>query len=421
MKKTVKNVSWVSTLYFMQGLPYAIVLLFPVVLYKNLHLSNAHITFLSSILLLPWVFKPLWSPFLETVGTKRGWVVGCQSVFCLLFILLGLSMNVTAVVPVSFILFLVLAFTSATHDMTSDGLYLTSLDTTDQMRYVGVRTLCYQLARLSCQGGLLVFIGYWMTKMPVVSAWEWGYTVLAAVVSLLFIWHVFRLPRTETRNANVMDTTRKPYQNLILAWREFFKIRYVVLFLMVMFLFNFPEALLLKVVPLFLLDTAQKGGLQLSSIDVGYLLGTVGVFAMMLGVLVSGWWIARSGLRRLMPVLLALVVLLDAVYIVLAWVPHVPYRWVLVAIALSQFGFGVGNGAYMSYILKKVAHCQYKMTCYAIATAIMAMGMAIPQAISGALQVRMGYAYYFMGVLGVGMLVVIFIWRVVRYDDTLSL
>lgn len=66
---------WVPTLAFSDGFPLVAVMTLSVILYKQLGLSNAAITFYTSWLYLPWVLKPVWSPFVDLIKTKRWWVL----------------------------------------------------------------------------------------------------------------------------------------------------------------------------------------------------------------------------------------------------------------------------------------------------------------------------------------------------------
>jgi len=123
---------WVPSLYFVQGLPYVLVVNVSVILYENLGLSNAQIAEYTSYLYLPWVIKPLWSPVVDVLGAKRRWIVNAQMLMSLG--LFGLAWAVTADYFVYWTLgwFFLLAFSSATHDIAADGFYMGALTPHDQ-------------------------------------------------------------------------------------------------------------------------------------------------------------------------------------------------------------------------------------------------------------------------------------------------
>jgi len=70
--------AWVPSLYVAEGIPYVMAMTVSVILYKRLGISNTDIAFYTSWLYLPWVIKPLWSPFVELYRTKRYWILLMQ-------------------------------------------------------------------------------------------------------------------------------------------------------------------------------------------------------------------------------------------------------------------------------------------------------------------------------------------------------
>jgi PAT family beta-lactamase induction signal transducer AmpG len=151
--------SWIPTLYFAQGLPYVVAMTVVVIMYKRLGISNTDITLYTSWLYLPWVIKPLWSPFVDMLKTKRWWIVTMQ-------LLIGAGMaGVAFLIPMPFffqatlsVLWL-LAFSSATHDIAADGFYMLALDSSQQSFFVGIRSTFYRLAMITGQGLLIIIAG----------------------------------------------------------------------------------------------------------------------------------------------------------------------------------------------------------------------------------------------------------------------
>src|SRR5438128_10158210 len=66
--------TWVPSLYLAEGLPYVVVMTVSVIMYKGFGLSNTDIALYTSWLYLPWVIKPLWSPVVDILGTRRRWI-----------------------------------------------------------------------------------------------------------------------------------------------------------------------------------------------------------------------------------------------------------------------------------------------------------------------------------------------------------
>ena len=151
---------WVPSLYYAEGIPYIVVMAVSVIMYKKMGISNTDIAFYTAWLYLPWVIKPLWSPLVDILKTKRFWIVTMQ-----LFIGAGLA-GVAFTIPLpnffqfTLAFFWLLAFSSATHDIAADGFYMLGLSKHDQALYVGVRSTFYRLAMLTGQGLLIILAGF---------------------------------------------------------------------------------------------------------------------------------------------------------------------------------------------------------------------------------------------------------------------
>ncbi len=162
---------WVPSLYYAEGIPYIIVMVVSVIMYKRMGISNTDIALYTSWLYLPWVIKPLWSPVVDILKTKRFWIIIMQ-----LIIGAGLA-GVAFTIPVpnffqyTLAFLWLLAFSSATHDIAADGFYMLGLNEHDQAFYVGIRSTFYRGAMITGQGLLVVLAGYLevATGLPPVS------------------------------------------------------------------------------------------------------------------------------------------------------------------------------------------------------------------------------------------------------------
>ncbi|MFM2185639.1 MAG: hypothetical protein RIR43_211, partial [Pseudomonadota bacterium] len=147
--------AWIPSLYFAQGLPYVVVMTLSVVLYKNLEVSNTEIALYTSWLYLPWVIKPLWSPLIELLGTKRRWIVVMQFFVGAALACVALTLPTERFFQMTLAIFWLMAFASASHDIAADGFYLLALKTHQQAAFVGVRSTFYRVANIGGQGGLV--------------------------------------------------------------------------------------------------------------------------------------------------------------------------------------------------------------------------------------------------------------------------
>src|SRR5512147_2753665 len=186
---------WVPTLYFSQGIPYVIVMTMSVVMYKRLGVSNTDIALYTSWLYLPWVIKPLWSPFVDMCRTKRFWIVAMQLLLGGSFACVALTIPAPDFFRYTLAFFWIMAFSSATHDIAADGFYMLGLKEYQQAAFVGVRTIFYRIAMIAAKGILVVLAGTLEQRgFSVQSAWSVTFFLMAAIMLALFVYHLFVLP-----------------------------------------------------------------------------------------------------------------------------------------------------------------------------------------------------------------------------------
>ncbi len=151
--------AWVPSLYFYQGIPYSIVMITSGLIYKTMGVSIAAFAFWTSLLYLPWTIKPLWSPYIDVVSTKRNWILWTQMLLGCAFIAVGFAMQLPFYFPASIAIFGIIAISSASHDIAADGFYMLSLDQHKQAFFVGIRSTFYRFAMLTALGLLPLIAG----------------------------------------------------------------------------------------------------------------------------------------------------------------------------------------------------------------------------------------------------------------------
>ncbi len=390
-------ISWVPSLYFAEGIPYVIVMSIAVILYKRLGLSNEDITLYTSWLYLPWVIKPFWSPIVEIFGTKRQWIVVMQMFIGAALAGVAFSMNVSDFVQWSLAFFWLMAFSSATHDIAADGFYMLGLTENEQAQYVGIRSTFYRISTIAAQGLLLILAGRLESAMGnIAGAWTVTLGITCGLFVLLCAYHWFVLPRPSADRRQSGESNG--CLDFLKTFISFFQKPGILIALAFMLLYRFPEALLVKISPLFLIDTCENGGLGLSTDEVGLVQGTFGVLGLILGGILGGFAISAHGFKKwLWPMVLA-ISLPNAVYIFLAcFLPE--NIWLIAAcIAVEQFGYGFGFTAYMLYLIY-FSRGNTKTAHYAFCTGFMALSMMIPGFFSGKIQEYMGYTNFFILVM----------------------
>ena len=390
---------WVPTLYFAEGIPYFIVNVISVTMFKRLGMSNGDLAMYTSLLYLPWVIKPLWSPFVDVIRSKRWWILVMQALCTAGFAALALSVSPDAF-GLLLVIFYVIAFASATHDIAADGFYMLALGQKQQSVFVGIRSTFYRIASVFGQGVIVVLAGVLEERLGTIPrAWSVTLLVCAVLFGLVTLWHWRFLPKVETEEPRSgAGETQRIFRGFAQAWMTFFQKPGVWLAIVFMLLYRLPEAFSVKMLTPFLLDPVEAGGLGLSTAQSGLVYGTVGVIALTVGGILGGLYAARVGLRRAMwPMSMALA-LPCAVYLLLAAVQPSALWSIYLCVAADQFGYGFGFTAYMLYMMQ-FSEGEFKTSHYAICTAFMALSMMIPGLFAGWMQERLGYVGFFIVVM----------------------
>ncbi len=391
--------SWIPSLYFSQGIPYVAVMTMSVIMYKRLGVSNTAIALYTSWLYLPWVIKPLWSPIVELLGTKRTWIVVMQLLVGAGLASVALTLPGPSFFRVTLAIFWLLAFASATHDIAADGFYMLALNPHDQAWFVGVRSTFYRLAMITGQGLLVMLAGRLETRTGNIPlAWSVTLGTLAALFVTFGVYHRFVLPRPAADVAPTPATRRNPVVEFFATFAAFFRQPDIARSLAFLLLYRFAEAQLVKIASLFLLEARAEGGLGLSTGAVGFVYGTVGVVALTLGGLLGGFVAARDGLRHWLPAMALAINLPNAVYLYLAYALPDSLLVVNGCVAVEQFGYGFGFAAYMIYMLY-VARGAHQTAHYALCTGFMALSMMLPGMFTGWLQEALGYRHFFAWIM----------------------
>lgn len=391
--------SWVPTLYLAEGLPYVVVMTVSVIMYKGLGLSNTEIALQTSWLYLPWVIKPLWSPVVDILGTRRRWIWIMQLVVGAGLAGVALSLPGPRWFAGTLAFFWLLAFASATHDIAADGYYLLATTQREQSFFVGVRTMFYRIATIAGQGLLVMLAGALLSRTGNAHrAWLVAMSALAVCFLGFGLWHRFVLPRPASDRPGEIHQVPRFAREFLGTFGSFFRKPRIVVLLLFLLLYRFGEAQLVKMTSPFLLDARAAGGLGLTTTQVGFIYGTIGVLALTLGGVLGGWVVARNGLKAWLWIMLLAIHLPDAVFIYLAYAQPANLPLVQLAIAVEQFGYGFGFTAYVMYMIH-IARGPHATAHYAICTGIMALGMMVPGMWSGWLQDHIGYRHFFTWVV----------------------
>ncbi len=399
-KSTKRNPwAWIPSLYFAEGLPYVFVMTVSVIMYKRLEISNTQIALYTSWLYLPWVIKPLWSPIVDILKTKRYWIVTMQLAVGAALAGIAFSLPATKFFQYTIAFFWLLAFSSATHDIAADGFYMLGLSKHDQSFFVGIRNTFYRLAMLAGQGPLVILAGE-MEKISNNNQWAWSITffVLSALFIAFFIWHLFILPHPASDVKREATSLKQVFHDFGETFISFFKKEGIVLSLVFILIFRLGEAQLVKLASPFLLDKPEAGGLGLTTSNIGFVYGTAGMIALTIGGILGGIVVSRNGLKKWMLPMVFAMNLPNLVYVFLSFVQP-QNLWIITgSVVIEQFGYGFGFTAFMLYMIY-ISDGKHKTAHYALCTGFMALGMMLPGMISGWIQELIGYKYFFIWVM----------------------
>lgn len=375
--------TWLSTLYVAEGLPYFAVNVLAVILYTRMGVGLKEMAFFTGWLYLPWVIKPFWSPFVDIIGTKRRWILAMQLFIACTFAAVALLLPFSFFFAGTLAVFWIMAFCSATHDIAADGFYMLALSHNEQARYVGWRNTFYRLGSLIGQGGLVYLAGTLEERSgSVAGAWATTFLIMSGIFLGIYLYHLRVLPTPHADKASDARSPRDILHEFGSTFATFFAKKHIVTALLFMLFYRFGEALMLKISAPFLLAPRAEGGLELSTADVGIINGTVGVIALLAGGITGGMCVAAGGLKKwLWPMALALT-LPCGVYCWLAMAQPHSLIAINAGIGFEQFGYGFGFTAFMLYL---IYFCEgpFKTSHYAFCTAFMALGMMLPGMAAG--------------------------------------
>ena len=516
---------WVPSLYYAEGIPYNIAMIISVVMYKTMGISNTAIAFWTSILYLPWILKPIWSPFVDVISTKRNWIIWMQLMLAVTFFGIAATIGLPWYFPLTISILWIVAFASATHDIAADGFYMMGLDEHQQAWYVGIRSTFYRFATITAMGLIVMLAGFieantglepvginvktvpytsigkefnpdsllitaqpgepkiliypsevqiplydenisqrdstilffalsappdpdqtivvnfgrkegskdisldgpgrfefndknW--NIPVTTnvksdhrlqeeaeakfeatagntpfSWAVSFSVLGFMLLAFTLYHKFALPHpVDTTSGNTRDIF-KSYGDIFIS---FFKKEGIVPGILFLLLYRMAESQLVKLASPFLLDSQEVGGLALTTAQVGFVYGTIGIIALLIGGLLGGFLAARYGLKKWIWWMAIGINLPNLVYVFMSYVLPDSLFIVTICVAVEQFGYGFGFTGYMLYMIY-LSEGKYKTSHFALTTAFMAFGMMIPGMISGYIQEFLGYQHFFIWVM----------------------
>jgi PAT family beta-lactamase induction signal transducer AmpG len=390
---------WIPSTWFAMGLPFVALSTASAIMYKNFGISDTSIAFWTSLIMLPWTLKPLWGPFLEMFKTKKYFVYITQIITGSIFGLIAISLHLDHFFSISITLMAIIAISASTHDTAADGIYLNELDPAQQAKYVGWQGAFYNVAKI-VSGGLLVYLaGELEKRYGLINAWVTVMSFYCIIMVSLGIYNMKMLP--EGGVSKQVGTLQEGFDVLKDVIITFFQKKNIWYGLAFIVFYRFAEGQAIKITPLFFKATRAEGGLGLSTSEIGLLYGVFGAAAFVLGSIVAGNFVSKSGglTRKSLLILCCFFNLPFAAYAYLAIALPTNLYVIGSAVAIEYFGYGFGFVGLILYIMQQMAPGKYKMAHYAFGSGLTNLGFMLPSMISGFVSDKIGYQYFFIWVL----------------------
>lgn len=400
-------ISWVPSVYFAMGLPFVVLNMVSVLMFKGMGVSDAQIALWTSLIMMPWTLKFLWSPFLEIFKTKKFFVVLTQLATGVGFGLVAFALQLPSFFAVCIGLLAIIAFSGATHDIVADGVYMSELNKQDQAKYIGWQGAFYNIAKIVASGGLVWLAGWLLVQYgdgsspetqhdATVKAWMTVMLILGGVMLLLGLYHARILPSGGAASKQEQVSASETLKRLLEVIGDFFKKKHIWYYIAFIIIYRLAEGFVMKIVPLFLKADRAIGGLGLNEQEIGLYYGTYGAAAFVIGSLLAGYYISHRGLKKTLFSLCCIFNLPFVAYTLLAM--YQPESGLLIggAIVLEYFGYGFGFVGLTLFMMQQVAPGKHQMAHYAFASGIMNLGVMLPGSISGFVSDWLGYESFFI-------------------------
>lgn len=398
MKKQPAPYFWVPSLYLAQGLPFFAVMQLTQYMLQDRGMAMDDITHWTAAIGFAWVFKPLWSPFIELASSKKKIVVLFELLGGAALGLVAVAMQMPFWFSACIAMLAVVAICSATHDIACDGLYIASLDEKGQSQYAGWTGTAFNAGRVIAIGGLVTLAGVIAKGSGVVTAWTAIFALLAAMMIGLGLYNWWALPpganaaRAPTSAGDIASTLAEVIV-------EYFRKPGIWVCVTFIILFRAGEAQVQTIGPLFLRASRELGGLGLSTVELGTVYGSAGTVAFIVGSIAGGYFTARLGLKRaILPLILA-VNLPNVVFYMLALYQPTSLAVIGAGLGAEMFGYGFGFVGLILYMMQVVAPGKYQTAHYALSTGIMQLGFTLFKGVSGDVQMALGFEHFFLWVL----------------------
>jgi MFS transporter, PAT family, beta-lactamase induction signal transducer AmpG len=392
-------IAWVPSLYVAMGIPYSMVCWVAGTMFKNLGVSDTKIALATGSVGIAWSLKPLWASFLDMYRTKKFWVLSMEFLIALLLALVAGVLPLPEYFRVVIGILWVLAFASSTQDICADGVYITTLEKSQQAKWIGWQGAAWNTGRIFATALVVYLAGKLQESgQSPKTAWAIALCFSALVMAGLGLYHWHSLPTGTLirRPENAAEIVKTFTETVV----DFLKKPQIVGMLLFVFFYRIGEGFLLVEAPLFMQAPLAKGGLGLSLADKAFLDGAISTGVSLMAGVLGGMFIAKYGLKKSLMVMALCMNIphLCFVYLSHAVTPAAPLSLTTIGVlvTIEKFGYSFGFVANMLYMMQQISPGKYHMTHYAFCTALMNLVLVPTQAASGFIADHLGYKNYFV-------------------------
>ena len=384
---------WVPTLYFAESVPNAVVSDTANFMYTDFGLTPDKLGLITGMMYWAWVVKPMWSPLVDLVKTKRWWIVLTEVLLAGSFLGLAVAIRSPHWLIWTQVCLWIMALASATQDIAADGFYMLGLNEREQAGYSGIRTTFYRLA-MWCAKGVLLFAAARLTHKSFFESWSTVMCIPGGFFLLTALYHLLVLPRPALDTPRETQSIAQFKANYLATFVSFFTKPKMGRALAFMLLFRMAEVQVLAMVAPFLKGTIEDGGLAMGAEQVGLAYGVYGFWGIVIGGISAGAVVARWGLRSWYWVLIGVMHLPNLAFLYLAFSQNNALWVVSICLFIEQFGYGFGFTVYVLYLMY-FSKGTLQTSHYAIATGFMALSMMLPKMLSGFALTALGFRGFF--------------------------
>lgn len=390
---------WIASTWMATGIPFIAMSTTVAAMYNSFKLPDTDVAFWTGLIMLPWAFKFLWTPFLEMFKTKKYFVYVSQFFLGVLFALVAVSLISDRFISLSIGLFLAIGVAASTQDAAADGIYIHELDTTLQQRFLGWKTLFQNLAKALFGPGLIMLAFQIEEAYGLKIAWMVVMIIYAIIMIVMGVISANYLPSGGNAVHEVESAPEAIviYKDVIV---QFLKRKNLIAGFGFFFLYRLAEAQVVTIAPLFFKATRVEGGLGIDKDDTSFIFGVIGLIAFIAGSVASGYYVAsKTFTRKTLLTLCAIMHVPLLIFAYLAISQPVDDLPIIIMVAFQQFSYGFGLLAIVYFTLQELTPGRYPLANFSFAVGMMHLAYVVPTMFSGYLSDYMGYYEFFIWII----------------------